>query len=179
MIPKTSDICDACDEAQACSAQFQSYGQKVTFAGPIRTIRCFEDIGLMRDVVNQRGDGHVLVIDGAGSLAKALFGDVMAAISIQNGWSGLIINGAVRDIHEINGMQIGVKALGTNARRGSKAGVGEVDVPLTFGGVTFTPGQRVVADHDGVVVLPAGVHEGSLAIADVVAQTAAYAGKSQ
>ena len=96
MIPKTSDICDACDEAQACSAQFQSYGQKVTFAGPIRTIRCFEDIGLMRDVVNQRGDGHVLVIDGAGSLAKALFGDVMAAISIQNGWSGLIINGGAR-----------------------------------------------------------------------------------
>lgn len=179
MIPKTSDLCDARDDVHACSIQLQSYGQRQAFAGAIRTIRCREDIGLMRDVVNQRGDGQVLVIDGGGSVVRALFGDIMAAVCVRNGWSGLIVNGAIRDIHEISGMDIGVKALGTNPRRGSRTGAGEVDVPVSFGGVTFMPGNRVVADQDGVVVLPAGLNEADIPLAEAVAQTAAYAGKAQ
>jgi len=76
---------------------------------------------------------------------------------------------------EINGMAIGVKALGTVPRRGERTSAGDVDVPVSFGGVTFTPGQRLVADEDGVIVLPMGMTEKDIAVDEVVAATAAYA----
>jgi regulator of ribonuclease activity A len=129
----------------------------------------------MRGVVNQPGQDQVLVIDGGGSLARALFGDVMAEIATRNGWAGLVINGVIRDSVEIDGMDIGVKALGTVSRRGERTGAGEVDVPVQFGGVTFTPGHRLVADEDGVVVLPGGLKESDVQVADALAATAAYA----
>jgi regulator of ribonuclease activity A len=174
MNPKTSDLCDACDEARACALPFRSYGRRPAFAGAIRTVRCFEDIALMRDTVNQPGLGQVLVIDGGGSLARALFGDVMAGVATRNGWAGLVIHGAIRDRVAIDGMDIGVKALGTVPRRGERTGAGEVDVPVHFGGITFTPGHRLVADEDGVIVLPAGMSEAEIAVEDALAATAAY-----
>lgn len=176
--PKTSDLCDACDAALACALPFRGYGRRRAFAGTIRTIRCHEDIALMRDVVGQPGRDQVLVIDGGGSLARALFGDVMAGVAMRTGWAGLVINGAIRDAVEIDAMDIGIKALGTVPRRGERTGAGEVDVPVHFGGITFTPGHRLVADEDGVIVLPAGVAEGDIAVDDVVAATAAYAARS-
>lgn len=175
MTLKTSDLCDACDDAQACVLPLRGYGLRRAFAGTIRTIRCHEDIALMRDLVSQPGQDQVLVIDGGGSLARAIFGDVMADKALRNGWAGLVIHGAIRDGVEIDAMDIGVKALGTVPRRGERTGAGEVDVPVSFGGVTFTPGQRLVADEDGVVVLPAGLHERDIALADALAATAAYA----
>jgi regulator of ribonuclease activity A len=178
MTPKTSDLCDACDAALACALPFRGYGRRRAFAGTIRTIRCHEDIALMRDVVSQPGGDQVLVIDGGGSLARALFGDVMAGMAVRNGWAGLVINGAIRDAVEIDAMDIGVKALGTVPRRGERTGAGEVDVPVQFGGITFTPGHRLVADEDGVIVLPAGVVESDIDVDDVVAATAAYAAAS-
>ncbi len=174
-VPKTTDLCDACDAAQACALPLRSYGAHRAFAGTIRTIRCHEDIALMRDMVGQPGHGQVLVIDGGGSLARALFGDVMAALAARNGWAGLVINGAIRDCIEIDAMAIGVKALGTVPRRGERSGAGEVDVPVSFGGITFMPGRRLVADEDGVIVLPHGLTEADIHIDDVVAATAAYA----
>jgi regulator of ribonuclease activity A len=92
-----------------------------------------------------------------------------------NGWAGLVIHGAIRDGHEIDGMDIGVKALGTVPKRGERTGAGEKDVPVTFGGITFVPGRRLVADDDGVIVLPEGLTETGIRIDDVVAATAAYA----
>jgi regulator of ribonuclease activity A len=175
MTLKTSDLCDACDEILACALPFRSFGRRAAFAGAIRTVRCFEDIALMRNAVNQPGRGQVLVIDGGGSLARALFGDVMADIASRNGWAGLVINGAIRDSVEIDAMDIGVKALGTVPRRGERTGAGEVDVPVQFGGISFTPGRRLVADEDGVIVLPEGVLETDIATDEVVAATAAYA----
>jgi regulator of ribonuclease activity A len=176
MIPKTSDLCDACAEVQACELQLISYGQRMVFAGRIRTVQCLEDVDLIRQMVNQPGHDQVLVIDGGGSLRRALFGDVMAAIAAKNGWQGLVIHGAMRDAVEVDGMDIGVKSLGTAPRRGERTGAGQVDIPVTFGGITFTPGCRLVADADGVVVLPLHLHETDIAVADSVAQTAAYVG---
>jgi regulator of ribonuclease activity A len=175
MTLKTSDLCDACDAALACALPWRGWGQRRAFAGTIRTIRCHEDIALMRDAVAQPGHGQVLVIDGGGSLARALFGDVMAALAVRNGWAGLVINGAIRDGAEIDAMDLGVKALGTVSKRGERTGAGEVDVPVTFGGITFTPGRRLVADDDGVIVLPAGVAESDIRVDDAIAATAAYA----
>lgn len=175
MTLKTSDLCDACDGARASALAWRGYGRRRAFAGTIRTIRCHEDIGLMRATVGQAGHGQVLVIDGGGSLARALFGDVMAEVAMRNGWAGLVIHGAIRDSVEIDAMDIGVKALGTVPRRGERTGAGETDVPVTFGGVTFTPGHRLVADDDGVIVLPAGLTEDDIDVAGAVAATAAYA----
>jgi regulator of ribonuclease activity A len=175
MTLKTSDLCDACDEALACALPFRGWGRRRAFAGDIRTVRCHEDIALMRNAVAQAGHGQVLVIDGGGSLARALFGDVMAALAVKNGWAGLVINGAIRDGVEIDAMDLGVKALGTVSKRGERTGAGEVDVPVSFGGITFTPGRRLVADEDGVIVLPQGVTEGDIRVDDAIAATAAYA----
>jgi regulator of ribonuclease activity A len=175
MTLKTSDLCDACDEALPCALPFRGWGQRRAFAGNIRTLRVHEDIALMRDMVGSPGQGQVLVIDGGGSIVRAIFGDVMAGVASRNGWAGLVINGAIRDGLEIDGMDIGVKALGTVPKRGQRTGAGEVDVPVSFGGVTFTPGCRVVADDDGVIVLPHGLTENDIQTDDVVAATAAYA----
>jgi regulator of ribonuclease activity A len=174
MTLKTSDLCDACDEALPCALPFRGWGQRRAFAGNIRTLRVHEDIALMRDLVGSPGQGQVLVIDGGGSMVRAIFGDVMAGVASRNGWAGLVINGAIRDGLEIDGMDIGVKALGTVPKRGQRTGAGEVDVPVSFGGVTFTPGSRVVADDDGVIVLPHGLTENDIQTDDVVAATAAY-----
>jgi regulator of ribonuclease activity A len=178
MTLKTSDLCDACDEALPCALPFRGWGQRRAFAGNVRTLRVREDIALMRDMVSSDGKGQVLVIDGGGSLQRAVFGDVMAAVASRNGWAGLIIHGAIRDGAEIDAMDIGVKALGTVPKRGQRTGAGEVDVPVSFGGVTFTPGARVVADEDGVIVLPDGLTEADIRTDDVVAATAAYAASS-
>jgi len=158
----------------ACELPLRSYGARESFAGTIRTVQCFEDVDLIRQAVNQPGYDQVLVIDGGGSTRRALFGDVMATIALKNGWSGLIINGAIRDVSEIMQMSIGVKALGTNPRRGERKGIGQRDIPVTFGGVTFTPGSRLVADTDGLVVLPSHMNERDVSISDTVAQTTAY-----
>ena len=174
-LPKTTDLCDACDDAQACAVLFQSYGLRRAFTGPMRTLRIHEDIALMRDTVSQAGQGQVLVIDGGGSVARALFGDVMAELASRNGWAGLLIHGVVRDAVELNTIDIGVKALGTVPKRGSRTGAGERDVPVHFGGVTFTPGDHVVVDADGVIVLPSGLTAADIAVDGVVAATATYA----
>jgi regulator of ribonuclease activity A len=172
---KTSDLCDACEQALPCALPFRGWGRRRAFAGAIRTLRVHEDIALMRDMVGSPGHGQVLVIDGGGSLSRAIFGDVMAGVASRNGWAGLVINGAIRDGHEIDAMDIGVKALGTVPKRGQRTGAGETDVPVSFGGVTFVPGRRVVADDDGVIVLPEGITEAEIRVDDVVAATAAYA----
>ncbi len=154
---KTADLCDSLEDIQACTTQFRGFGRRRAFAGLIRTVRCFEDIADMRRRVNERGEGCVLVCDGGGSLGRAIFGDAMALLMAKNGWVGAIVHGAIRDTAEIDAMDIGVKALGTVSRRGEKNGGGEHDVALQFGGVTFIPGRYVVADDDGVIVLPDGV----------------------
>jgi regulator of ribonuclease activity A len=156
---KTADLCDARDDVRVCGTRFLSWGRKKAFEGPIRTVDCFEDIALIRQLTEQPGGGSVLVIDGRGSLERALFGDAMAARMIGNGWAGVVVRGAIRDVAEIDSMQIGVKAIGTCPRRGSTRGGGDIDVAVSFGGTTFTPGEWMVADDDGVVVLarrPAG-----------------------
>ena len=151
---KTADLCDERKDAQACRANFLGWGRRRAFEGRIRTVTCRGEIGLIRQLVGQPGEGCVLVIDNGGALDCAVFGDAMAGQVLRNGWSGVVIYGVLRDVAEIDPMQIGVKALATHPRRGTVTGGGQVDVPVTFGGVTFVPGAWVVADEDGVVVVP-------------------------
>lgn len=153
MTISTPDLSDEFgDSLGYCDTQFQQYGLLTSFAGMITTVRCFEDNALLKAVLESPGHGGVVVVDGGGSVRVALLGDILAQLAIDNGWTGVIINGAVRDTGIIASLDLGVKALRTNPRRGTKTGAGEQNVPVTFGGTTFRPGDQVFSDHDGIVV---------------------------
>lgn len=152
----TADLYDERgEELQSVSLQFQNIGGVAGFTGPVRTVKCFQDNALLKSVLSTPGDGAVLVIDGGGSLGTALVGDVIAALAVDNGWAGIIVNGAIRDRVAIGTLPIGVKALGSNPAKSTKTGAGEVDVPVEIDGVTFAPGATVWCDEDGILVLPA------------------------
>lgn len=149
----TADLVDRIGpDVRSCDVQFRQFGGRAQFAGPISTVRCFEDNALLKSVLSQPSEGGVLVIDGAGSLHSALVGDVIAELARSNGWAGLVINGAVRDAATLRGIDIGIKALGTNPRKSTKTGAGERDVEVSLGGVTFVPGDTAYSDDDGIVV---------------------------
>ena len=137
---------------RSCDLQFRQFGGVTEFAGRISTVRCFQDNALLKLVLSEPGEGRILVVDGAGSLHTALVGDVIAELGRANGWSGLIINGAVRDTATLRTLRIGIKALGTNPRKSGKTGAGERDVVVTLGGVDFGPGEVAVSDEDGIIV---------------------------
>ncbi|MGH3584045.1 MAG: ribonuclease E activity regulator RraA [Mycobacterium sp.] len=150
----TADLVDDIyPDVRSCDLQLQNYGATTLFAGPITTVHCFQDNALLKSVLSEPGDGGVLVVDGDGSLHTALVGDLIAGLGVQNGWTGLIINGAVRDAVALGSLDIGIKALGTNPRKSSKTGEGHRDVAVTFGGVTFVPGEIAYCDDDGIVVV--------------------------
>lgn len=148
----TADLLDDGDGALvSCEVQWVSYGGLRAFHGRIRTVRCLEDSGLIKQVVGERVDGGVIVIDGAASPRTALMGGDTAALAARNGWSGMVINGMVRDVDELSAVPIGIRALGSNPRRPGRSASGEVDVPVQFGGVWFRPGEPLWSDADGVI----------------------------
>ena len=149
----TADLYDHFDDELAlCELVFRPFGGVANFSGPIATARVLEDNVKVREHLGTPGQGRVLVVDGQGSLGRALCGDNVAAMAADNGWAGMIFNGAIRDSVAMVDIAIGIKALGTCPRRPLKGGEGEIETPLTFGGVTFRPGEWVYADADGVVV---------------------------
>lgn len=149
----TADLIDdRGDQLDSCDLQLRQYGARTHFEGDVVTLRVNEDNALVRTTLSEPGRGRVLVIDGGGSLRTALLGDVLAGIAVDSGWSGIVIHGALRDCVAVSGLDLGVKALGTNPRKSGKTGAGERDVPVTFGGMTFHPGTRLYSDSDGIVV---------------------------
>lgn len=150
----TADLYDEHEEAlDSCDTQLRQYGGRTRFSGTIVTVRCEEDNALLKSVLGEPGAGKVLVVDGGGSVHRALMGDMIGDIAVASGWEGVIIHGAVRDSALLARLDLGVKALGTNPRKSTKHGTGARDVPVEFGGAVFTPGATVVSDEDGVVVL--------------------------
>lgn len=150
----TADLVDQHGDLLAsCDAQLRQFGGRQLFTGVVRTLACFEDNALVKSTLAQHGAGQVLVVDGGGSLHTALMGDLIGASAVANGWAGVVINGAVRDVVALRELDLGIKALGSNPRKSAKDGMGERDVPVTFGGVEFRPGQQLWSDDDGVVVL--------------------------
>ncbi|MEV4297774.1 ribonuclease E activity regulator RraA [Microbispora rosea] len=149
----TADLYDAHGDAlHSCVTQFRSYGSRTRFSGQIATVRCLEDNALVKQVLATPGEGRVLVVDGGGSLRTALLGDLIATAAVENAWAGVVINGAVRDTAALAGFDLGIKALGANPRKSAKTGLGEIDVPVNFGDVTFAPGAWLYSDEDGILV---------------------------
>lgn len=151
----TTDLCDEfSNEVSVCAPIFRDYGGERRFAGAIATIKCFEDNSRVRDLLGERGDGRVLVIDAGGSMRRAVLGDLLAKSAVDKGWSGVVIHGCIRDSVAISTLPIGVKALGTHPMKTDKRGEGQRDLTVSFASVTFTPGHWLYADEDGVIVSP-------------------------
>jgi regulator of ribonuclease activity A len=152
-VTSTADLSDEHPTAGVCALPLGQFGGIASFSGPLATVRCLDDNVLLRQQVESPGQGRVLVVDGGGSLASALIGDLIAGIAVANGWVGIVLNAGVRDVAALQQLPIGIKALGSIPRRSAKQGVGEIDVPVRFGGITFTPGAILTSDDDGIVVL--------------------------
>ena len=155
--PATTDLSDAHPAVQVAEPLLHHFGGRRAFAGPIATILCLEDNSRVRDAVGEPGEGRVLVVDGGGSLQCALLGDLLADKALANGWSGVVVNGCVRDTRQLGEIALGVMALAAHPRRSEKRGHGERGVPVRFAGVTFHPGDHLYADDDGIVVSPSAL----------------------
>jgi regulator of ribonuclease activity A len=150
----TTDLTDSHPDLAVAEPIFRDFGGSSAFAGPIETVKVFEDNVLVRATLETPGKGRVLVVDGGGSLRRALVGDIVAGLGVTNGWVGIIINGCVRDTAVTAKLDIGIKALAALPKRSDKFGNGQVSVPVRFAGVDFEPGDWVYADADGIVVAP-------------------------
>ncbi|RXJ73481.1 ribonuclease E activity regulator RraA [Veronia nyctiphanis] len=149
----TSELCDTFpDQIDVLEPMFSSYGGRNSFGGQIRTIKCFEDSGLIRSTVAEDGEGKILLIDGGGSLRRALVDVDIASLAAENGWEGIIVYGCVRDVDAIDEIDIGIQALASIPVGADDNSIGELDIPVNFGGVTFLPEDHVYADTTGVIL---------------------------
>lgn len=150
--------CDLCDEnpelVKVVEPLFNNYGGRSVFHGEIVTVKCHEDNSVVKENVAKPGEGKVMVVDGGGSLRCALLGDMLAAKAADNGWAGIIIYGCIRDVDEIRNTDVGVQALRTIPIKSKRQGRGDLNIAITFGGVTFNPGEYVYADNNGIIVSP-------------------------
>jgi regulator of ribonuclease activity A len=149
----TPDLCDAHEkDVSVLEPLFANYGGIEAFGGEIVTVKCFEDNSLVKEQLAQPGQGRVLVVDGGGSLRRALLGDMIAESAVRQGWSGVVIYGAVRDVDALAALELGVQALGAIPLKTEKRGIGDLNVPLRFAGVDITPGQYLYADNNGIII---------------------------
>ena len=154
----TTDLCD--DNANLLEdgrlavlpPVFRHFGKQMRFSGRVTTLKVHEDNALVRSVLETQGGGNVLVIDGGGSLRRALVGGQLGLLAQDNGWAGIIVDGCVRDTDEINSCEIGVRALGAHPQKSSKKGAGERNVRVHIQGVPVQPGDWIYADADGILV---------------------------
>lgn len=158
LAPATCDLCDA-HKADSSGAfrvlppVFRDFGARGAFRGPVSTVKCFEDNSMVKAAVESSGQGRVLVVDGAGSLRRALLGGNLGAAAAKNGWAGLVIDGCVRDVAELAACDIGIRALAPLPLPTERAGQGQRDVVLQIRGVWVRPGDWLYADADGIVLL--------------------------
>ena len=152
----SASTCDLCDEypdaVRVADPLFRDFGGRHAFGGRIVTIKCHEDNSLVRDLVAEQGQGCVLVVDGGGSLRRSLLGDQLAEKAVANGWEGIVVYGAVRDVEATAHMNLGIKALAAIPLKTEKRGIGERDIPVRFAGVDFVPGEYLYADANGIIV---------------------------
>jgi len=150
----TTDVCDSRADVRVADSVFRDFGGVTAFGGPIATLKVFEDNAMVRCVLEEPGNGRVLVVDGGGSMRCALLGGNLATLAVDNDWRGILVNGCIRDTVEMQASALGVKALAAHPRRSVRGlHTGHRDLPVHFAGVTFESGQWLYADADGIVLL--------------------------
>ena len=148
----TSDIVDKFPAVKVISLSFNDYGKRTIFEGFVETLQVNADNALVREMLNKKVDGSVLVVDGGASFQTALLGGNLATLAERNGWSGVVIYGCIRDVQEIKLVDIGCKALGSIPRKSKKNRVGCIDAELRIADVSIKPGYYMYCDLDGIVV---------------------------
>ena len=145
---------DLCDEYKLSVADpiFKSFGANTHCHGRIKTVEAIEDNSYVKKLLETNGDGYVMVIDGRGSNRCALVGDNLAAMAIENNWSGIIVNGCIRDSIEISKIPISIKALNLVPNKSEKKDIGKYGLDLSFAGITFRENEYIYSDPDGIVI---------------------------
>lgn len=150
---QTADLSDKyAEKIQVADSIFKDFGGRSAFSGKIQTLKVFEDNSLVRKMLEQNGEGKVLVVDGGGSLRCALLGDMLGELAVSNGWEGIVIYGCIRDSSAIKQLPLGVKALNTNPLKSVKRNEGQENISVKFAGVSFVPDAYLYADEDGILV---------------------------
>lgn len=158
MLTKTSDFYDQHGEKlRVLPPVFRDYGGHSAFAGEVVTVRCFEDNSRVKELLSGPGHGKVLLVDGGGSQRCALLGDLIGADAVRNSWEGVVIHGFVRDRAALRTLALGIKALGTTPRKSVRRGEGEIQTVVYIGAIECRPGDRLIADEDGVVLFEAAL----------------------
>lgn len=140
------------EKLQLAAPIFNDYGGKTIFEGEIVTVSCFNDNSKVKELAATDGTGKVMVVDGKGSIIRALLGDMIAEKAVKNGWQGIVINGCIRDAGTIATLELGVKALGCNPIKTEKLGVGDINLDVTFANLTFKAGQYIYGDANGLAI---------------------------
>lgn len=149
----TSELCDIYQEdVNVVEPLFSNFGGRASFSGQIITVKCFEDNGLLYDLLEQNGRGHILLIDGGGSVRRALIDAELARLAVENEWEGIVVYGAVRQVDDLAELDIGIQALAAIPAGAAGEGIGESDVRVNFAGVTFFSGDHLYADNTGIIL---------------------------
>lgn len=151
----TSELCDTyADMVDVVEPMFTTFGGRSSFGGVITTVKCFEANGLVRELVKEPGEGRVLLIDGGGSLRRALVDAELAATAADNGWEGIVCYGSVREVDALAELDLGLQALAAIPVGADDEDTGDTDLPVNFGGVTFLPEDHLYADTTGIILSP-------------------------
>ena len=150
---KTADLCDDFPSlTQIAAPLLQDYGGLTSFCGKIVIVQAFDDNTLVKEMLAKNGKGQVLVVDGGASTRCALVGDLLAQKGCDNSWSGIVVNGCIRDSEAISKIAIGVKAINTVPNKSSSKGMKNINIPVSFAGVMFHPNHYLYSDEDGIVL---------------------------
>ena len=153
MFIDTSELCDLyADQVDVVEPIFSSFGGVNAFYGKVTTIKCFENNGLIAEVLEENGKGRVLVVDGGGAVRRGLIDAELAQLAADNGWEGIIVYGAVRQIQQFENIHLGIHALAPIPVSADESNIGESDIPVNFGGVTFFPEDYIYADLTGIIL---------------------------
>ncbi len=149
----TSELCDIYqDDVNVVEPLFSNFGGRHAFSGKITTIKCFEDNGIILKILEEPGIGRVLVVDGGGSIRRALVDAELARLAMENGWEGIIIYGSVRQVDDLAELDIGIQAMAAIPVGANSAEAGESDIRVNFAGVTFFSGDYIYADNTGIIL---------------------------
>ncbi|WP_462150597.1 ribonuclease E activity regulator RraA [Pseudoalteromonas xiamenensis] len=151
----TSDLCDHfVDVVDVLEPMFVNFGGRAAFSGRIKTVKCFENNEMIREILQQDGSGQVLLVDGGGSTRRALIDIDVAELAFENNWEGMVVYGAVRHVDELEELDLGVQAIASIPVGADSLGAGEVGVPVNFAGVSFFDDDYLYADSTGIIISP-------------------------
>lgn len=155
----TADICDGhFDSVEVLDEGYKNFGGAAKCHGEIVTVKLDKNNSQLLEILkNEEGRGKVVVVD-VGQEYFAVVGENLMKFALQNNYSGIIVNGYIRDTFQIKDIPVALYALGTCPKKYIPKTQGERDISLVFGGVKFNAGEYLYADTDGIIVTKKPLH---------------------